>query len=197
MLLSPVDFGTRAGRDSNRVSMYSRLAVLIHIHTALWDFKDTPERLGAFLEDLREQMRVHDVHRNLSICLLVWILLKMDCGDEYAINPVRGLNETPILHASERRSLSWLRPDFAHGHDHGNETRLWFVSRVLRVAKLLGERSWNKVNRALLCSLERCADATFGSHEAKEEAGNINHAELNAEFGSAWRRQLRDEIVVA
>jgi hypothetical protein len=185
MLLSPLDFGTRGGRDSNRVTMYSRLAVLIHIHTALSDFKGVPQMVEAFLEDLQEQMSVQGVDRNLSICLLVWILLRMDCGEKYTIKHVRGLNETPDVHASEYGSLCWRRPGFAPGHDQGNETRPWFVSRMLRVAKLLSERSWNKVNRALLCSLERCANAACGSQGPEDETRDIGHLELNAEFGSA------------
>jgi hypothetical protein len=58
----------------------SRLAILAHIHTALWDYRDSPKKTQKFLEHINKEMTENARHTKFYIDTLLWLLVQKEAG---------------------------------------------------------------------------------------------------------------------
>jgi hypothetical protein len=115
--------------ETDLVPVYTRLAALMHINAALWEYKDSPISHDQYLGALDRILIDGDFATSLSIGFFVYSMMKLDY-DEVE----RNYSNSSPTEEPEKRS--------------------WFVARILRVCKLLGKPSMIKVHRALLGFLE-------------------------------------------
>lgn len=58
----------------------SRLAILGHIHTALWDYRDSPSKTREFLDYVNHEMAENSRHTKFYIDTLLWLLVQNESG---------------------------------------------------------------------------------------------------------------------
>jgi hypothetical protein len=82
-----------------------RTAALIYITTALWDFRDSPDKIARFLDHLLVAVRENHLDRSHACESLVWILLR-EMYDPDMRNPERSWSTGELL-----RTHKLLDPD--------------------------------------------------------------------------------------
>jgi len=121
--------GLRYAHPGQRKQIISRLAALMMINAALWDFRLSAEKSEVFLDGLATKLLDSEVDVTGSVEALLQILLA--CDDGYEVDGQRkpaGLNKA----------------------DPPPSARPWFVGRLLKIAKRLGLPSWEWLNDTLL-----------------------------------------------
>jgi hypothetical protein len=121
--------GLRYAHPGHRKQIISRLAALMMINAALWEYRLSTERSEAFLDSLTTKLLDSEVDVSGSVEALLQILLA--CEDGYGADGQRKLSSP-----NENDPLPSARP--------------WFVGRLLKIAKRLGRPSWDWLNDTLL-----------------------------------------------
>jgi hypothetical protein len=151
------------------------MACLLYINCTLWDYRTQTQRLDRYLHWLSTQVRHKELDTNRSVEVLLWILWRdgKGEGDDY---------DDPDEKREFTLNYSDSGEEQASRKDKGE--RSWLVSRMLRVAKRLGDQSWDKVREVLLKFLRVPVLA--------QEAASLDEAI----FGLPWGEdELRMEIL--
>jgi hypothetical protein len=122
--------------STDLIPVYTRLAATMHISAALWEYRNAPTLLGRYLENLDRILVDYDFATSLSIGFLCYNMMKLDYDE-----------------AEQNAKVASLNPDSSRLEEEP-EKRSWFVTRILRVCKLLGKESMITVHGALLRFLE-------------------------------------------
>lgn len=77
----PHEFRVYVVRDDH-IQEVSRSAALIFITAALWDFKDSADKTGRFLDYLRAIVEQHQLDRHPACETLLWLLLEQGCESD-------------------------------------------------------------------------------------------------------------------
>lgn len=133
VLVMPIHFQTKG---AHHASLYCRLAALIHIHCALWEY-----RYQAFTYD----QYVCNIGKTFSGISETSHL----CPGAFTFY----LFQTNLEDSSQSADLSTPDSVLSGTHQIPVHSRLWAVARILRVAKLLSKASLLKLHHALLSHL--------------------------------------------
>lgn len=139
--------GARFTASGDRKQMVTRLAALMMLNAALWDYRYTPLHAATFLKTLEQAIVNSEVSMSGSVEAILQILL--ECKDGYVdhwSNSVDG---------SVGSILAENRPDFSQYSPTATapSARPWFTGRMLKVAKRLSANSWHRVNDFLFSCL--------------------------------------------
>lgn len=147
------------GWDDNRnfyVARNLQMHALILITTTLWNYRESATACDCFLKTLHMKAIEADLDVSLATGILIGIMWKIEFdGDEFAGEDCIRLN--PL-----------------------REKRIWYASRLLRVARVLSRPSFDNVHHALTSLLEMDEGAI--DLVAGNNAGD-------------WRMELRREIL--
>ncbi|KAI5305246.1 hypothetical protein KEM56_004920 [Ascosphaera pollenicola] len=173
VLKSPL--GIRYATSGMRKQIISRMAALLMLNVALWDYRRAPSRIECLLDGLRRKVRETSVG-NID-CVEAVLQLLLECNDTFDLEDEfiedADMRWPPIpaddsgaedVASYESETPSYLRP--------------WFVGRMLKVVKRLGSESWWRVNDHLFDLL---------SMEFKGPTLDV----------SGWADELREEILAA
>ncbi|KAL1884958.1 hypothetical protein Plec18167_001615 [Paecilomyces lecythidis] len=160
--------GQRFTSSGNRKQIIARLAALMMINAAFWDYRFSAQQSDLFQKILARRMLESEVDMSGSVEALLQILLA--CEDSCIIegNPVFS---SPAPSATIR---TYGSPDFSQYSPSATSPfpRPWFVGRMLKVAKRLCLESWERVNDILLScltlQLEGCV-VPFWADELRHE----------------------------
>ncbi|KAI1911040.1 hypothetical protein LOZ61_004018 [Ophidiomyces ophidiicola] len=145
--------GARFATAGTRKQIISRLASLLMINAALWDYRLLPEKRDRFLKALSMKLVDKEVDLNESVEALLQILLAYD--DTFGIRDLEKeeYNEN-------------LRNHLVFNHETGESLtvraiksgidpyqRPWLVGRLLKIAKRLCWVSWMSLNEMLFSFL--------------------------------------------
>lgn len=142
-------------KPGTRKQYISRLAALMMINAALWEYRLLPEKSDRFLKGLSMKLLEKDVDLNESVEALLQILLAHD--DTFGIPELEQEDDTE--RRADRDTIV-LDPETG-GYFTRREIRArvdpyerpWFVGRMLKIAKRLGLASWVALNELLLSFL--------------------------------------------
>ncbi|OAX77671.1 hypothetical protein ACJ72_08027 [Emergomyces africanus] len=137
--------GIRYSIPGERKQIISRLAALMTINIALWDYRNLPHKAEAFLYGLQHKLLASEVDVSSSVEALLQILLA--CDDTFGL--VSDGYGCPVL------------PQHLVGTPTAEPVpseRPWLVGRMLKVAKRLGKPSWERLNDSLLSFLMLTAE---------------------------------------
>lgn len=159
ILASPAE--KRRTLTGDRKQFITRLAAVMMLNAALWDYRYSVPRTEAFIEHAILQLRDSEVKVDASIEALLQILLA--CKD-------LPFNESvPLtLHSLSLPPASRALGDFSQYSETATSPfdRPWFVGRMLKVAKRLGLQSWLRLNNFLFeCLTLRVQEHTIRSWE--------------------------------
>ncbi|OJD12989.1 hypothetical protein AJ78_06504 [Emergomyces pasteurianus Ep9510] len=138
--------GIRYSIPGERKQIISRLAALMTINIALWDYRNLPHKAEAFLSGLQHKLLASEVDVSSSVEALLQILLA--CDDTFGL--VSDYYDAPVL-AQPLSGTPAAEPVPSE--------RPWLVGRMLKVAKRLGRPSWEWLNDSLLSFLMLTAEA--------------------------------------
>ncbi|PGG99488.1 hypothetical protein GX51_06308 [Blastomyces parvus] len=138
--------GIRYSIPGERKQIISRLAALMTINVALWDYRNLPHRAETFLNGLERKLLTSEVDVSSSVEALLQILLA--CDDTFGL--VSDGYE-PLVFSSQETGTAAAEPVPSE--------RPWFVGRMLKIAKRLGRPSWEQLNDSLLSFLTLKAEA--------------------------------------
>ncbi|RAO64408.1 uncharacterized protein BHQ10_000420 [Talaromyces amestolkiae] len=159
ILASPAE--KRKTLTGDRKQFITRLAALMMLNAALWDYRYSVPRTEAFIEHAILQLRDSEVNVDASIEALLQILLA--CKD-FAFN-----DSVPFaMHSLSLPPASRPIGDFSQYSETATSPfdRPWFVGRMLKVAKRLGLQSWLRLNNFLFeCLTFRAQEHTMRSWE--------------------------------
>jgi hypothetical protein len=147
--------------STDRIPVYTRLAALMHINAALWEYRGSPALHDSYLENLDRIIVENDFATSLSIGFFYYNMMKLDYDE--ADQNSKASSPTSDVNATEP------------------EKRSWFVTRILRVCKLLGKESMSFVHKALLGFLD---PSSTGSMDGLA-------------FDRDWIERLRREIIAS
>ncbi|KAJ5093362.1 hypothetical protein N7456_009223 [Penicillium angulare] len=127
----------------------TRLAVLVMLNAALWDYRYTPLHAGNFLRTLERTIADSEACMSGSVEAVLQILL--ECNDGYADNWSVGDDGNFNLSPTG----SQFTPDFSQYSPTGSSpsARPWYAGRMLKIAKRLGADSWCRVGDLLFSCL--------------------------------------------
>ncbi|KAG5296676.1 sigma-70 region 2 family protein [Histoplasma ohiense] len=137
--------GIRYSIPGERKQIISRLAALITINVALWDYRNLPHKIETFLNGLQTKLLTSEVDVSSSVEALLQILLA--CDDSFGL----------VSDDSEPLGLP-LRKSAMPAAAPVPSERPWFVGRMLKIAKRLGRSSWERLNDSLLSFLTLTAE---------------------------------------
>ncbi|KKZ60536.1 hypothetical protein EMCG_04815 [[Emmonsia] crescens] len=137
--------GIRYSIPGERKQIISRLAALMTINIALWDYRNLPHKAGAFLSGLQYKLLTSEVDVSSSVEALLQILLA--CDDTFGL--VSDDYDSPVF-AENLTGTPTTKPVPSE--------RPWFVGRMLKIAKRLGRPSWERLNDSLLSFLMLTAE---------------------------------------
>ncbi|KAI5294434.1 hypothetical protein KEM52_004035, partial [Ascosphaera acerosa] len=152
-LRSPLGF--RLGMSGKRKQIISRMAALLTLHAALWDYRYSPSRIECYLRGYQTRLHYATAGNPDRAENAIQILLEID--DTF------GLPEEVIAEADRQWPPNSPSPasDPTRSHrpfkSYEPETpaylRPWFVGRMLKVIKRLNRQSWWKMNDYLFSLL--------------------------------------------
>lgn len=132
--------------------MVARLAAIMMLNAALWDYRYAPMHTATFLDTLEQAMVDSEVDMSGSLEAMLQILLA--CNDGCTKDWTNDFNDTTT-------PLSENVPDFSQYSPLATSpsARSWFVGRMLKIAKRLGADSWHRINDFLFdCLTFRVAE---------------------------------------
>ncbi|OJD28033.1 hypothetical protein ACJ73_00563 [Blastomyces percursus] len=138
--------GIRYSIPGERKQIISRLAALMTINVALWDYCNLPHMAETFLNGLQRKLLTSEVDVSSSVEALLQILLA--CDDTFGL--VSDGYE-PLVSTSQETGTTSAEPIPSE--------RRWFVGRMLKIAKRLGRPSWEQLNDSLLSFLALTVEA--------------------------------------
>ena len=119
--------------------MVARLAALMMLNAALWDYRYAPMHAATFLNTLEQAMVYSEVGMSGSLEAMLQILLACNdgCTNDWT-NKFDGTT-TPLADNT---------PDFSQYSPLATSpsARPWFVGRMLKIAKRLSPDSWHRIN---------------------------------------------------
>jgi hypothetical protein len=183
ILASPAE--KRRTLTGDRKQFITRLAALMMLNVALWDYRYSVSRTEAFIEHAILQIRDSEVNVDASIEALLQILLA--CKDfpfnESVPFTLQSLSLPPASRAigdfsqySETATSSFDRP--------------WFVGRMLKVAKRLGLQSWLRLNNFLF----ECLTLQVQEHTMRSWENDLRREILQAPLTSYVMPALQEAI---
>ncbi|KAH8692745.1 hypothetical protein BGW36DRAFT_385104 [Talaromyces proteolyticus] len=141
--------GKRFTETGNRKQFISRLATVMMLNAALWDYRSSIRRAEAFLDHTVCKILDSEVNMSSSVEALLQILLA--CQDFPTDSPSDNFAFSPLalLHGD----LDF--PDYSQYSPFATSpsARPWFVGRMLKIAKRLSRDSWMRVNDFLYSCL--------------------------------------------
>lgn len=144
--------GARFTASGDRKQMVARLAAIMMLNAALWDYRYAPMHTATFLDTLEQAMVDSEVDMSGSLEAMLQILLA--CNDGCTKDWTNDFNDTTT-------PLSENVPDFSQYSPLATSpsARSWFVGRMLKIAKRLGADSWHRINDFLFdCLTFRVAE---------------------------------------
>ncbi|KLJ10231.1 hypothetical protein EMPG_14402 [Blastomyces silverae] len=138
--------GIRYSIPGERKQIISRLAALMTINVALWDYRNLHHKTETFLNGLQRKLLTSEVDVSSSVEALLQILLA--CDDTFGLVSD---GDEPLVFASQETGTPAAEPVPSE--------RPWFVGRMLKIAKRLGRPSWEQLNDSLLSFLTLTAEA--------------------------------------
>ncbi|WEW55244.1 hypothetical protein PRK78_000673 [Emydomyces testavorans] len=136
-----------------RKQIISRLAALMMINAALWDYRLLPKQSDRFLKGLSMKLIQKEVDLNESVEALLQILLAYD--DTFAIPELEQEedddNDDDHIVLDRETGQSLTVRQVKAGIDPYE--RPWFVGRMIKIAKRLGLTSWMRLNEMLFSFL--------------------------------------------
>jgi hypothetical protein len=118
----------KLGADlSYRLHSTSLMTVLLYLNTALFDLRNNPAASENYLKKLNLQIVEQEIDCSLSIELFLWLLIKHD------VSP-----SPPHRHSSPHPRIKTANP-----------SRPWLVGKMLKVAKRLSGKSWERLMNTL------------------------------------------------
>lgn len=183
ILLSPAE--KRRTITGDRKQFIARLAALMMLNTAMWDYRQSIPRTEEFLKHSILQLHESEVNMGSSIEALLQILLacKDFSSDTYSASTLTS------VHLSSDAPES---TDYSHYPDSTTSpfARPWFVGRMLKVAKRLGLQSWLRLNDFLFdCLALQVQDNTILSW-----APYLRHEILQAPLTSYVMPALQEAV---
>lgn len=169
ILISPAE--KRKTVTGDRKQFIARLAALMMLNAAIWDYRLSISKTEAFLGHVIRQLRNSEVTSGSSIEALLQILLACkDFPSDKSVPPM--LDPVSLSQAASEGA------DFSQYSESVTSPfgRPWFVGRMLKVAKRIGLQSWLRLNRFLFDCLTLQV----------QESGILS-----------WGPQLRNEILRA
>ncbi|EED19982.1 sigma-70 region 2 family protein [Talaromyces stipitatus ATCC 10500] len=143
ILASPAE--KRRTLTGDRKQFLARMAALMMLNAALWDYRYSVLRTEAFIEHAVLQLRDSEVNVDASVEALLQILLA--CKDfAFTETMPYPLHTLSLPSASRETGDVSQYPEMATSPFD----RPWFVGRMLKVAKRLGLQSWLRLNHFLL-----------------------------------------------
>ncbi|OXV09247.1 hypothetical protein Egran_02993 [Elaphomyces granulatus] len=136
--------------SGNRKQFVARLASLMMLNAAFWDYRSSIFRTETFLSNLIFKMLDSEVDTSGSLEALLQILLSCKDGiDESQID----LLSMPLVPGSSPENRQ--TPDFSQYSPTATSpfARPWFVGRMLKISKRLCFESWMHVNEILFSCL--------------------------------------------
>jgi hypothetical protein len=128
--------------------MVARLAALMILNAALWDYRYTPAHAELFLATLEKAMIDSEVDMSGSVEAILQILLECNDGN------MEDWSNDPYGTAT---SLVRDVPDYSQYSPTGTATspsdRPWFAGRMLKIAKRLRSETWYRVSEFLFSCL--------------------------------------------
>jgi hypothetical protein len=166
--------GKRFTATGDRKQFVARLAALMMLNAALWDYRSSIVRTETFLSNLLLKMWDSEVDMSGSLEALLQILLA--CKD--------GIDESQTDLLLSMPLLSGLSPGNQETADFSQYSptatspfaRPWFVGRILKISKRLCFNSWMHINQILFSCLTL----------------QIQNSQM-----PSWEDELRSEILVA
>ncbi|EEH44419.1 uncharacterized protein PADG_00708 [Paracoccidioides brasiliensis Pb18] len=173
--------GIRYSIPGERKQIISRLAALMMINAALWDYRHLPHKAELFLDGLQRQLIASEINLNNSVEALLQILLA--CDDTFGFINSDDDYDYPTF-AQQRQPMSMETPTMKPGSERERELELeplpsarpWFVGRMLKIAKRLSRPSWERLNECIFSFLMLTAETTMVP---------------------PWENELRQEILAA
>jgi hypothetical protein len=161
--------GARFSTSGDRKQMVARLAALMILNAALWDYRYAPTRAALFLKTLEKAMTDSEVGMSGSVEAILQILL--ECNDGSLQNWSIGPDGTSAAFEEDAPDYSQYSPTA-----NSPSARPWFAGRMLKIAKRLRSESWYRVSDFLFSCL------------------TLQMQDLNMAF---WEADLRQEILDA
>lgn len=162
----------RMTASGDRKQFIARLASVMTLNAALWDYRSSVRRAEAFLDHIVSRVLDSEVNMSSSIEALLQILLSCQdfptdiSGSPFSFDPL-GLWQDDLEHPDySQYSPSAMSPS----------ARGWFIGRMLKVAKRLSSDSWVRVNEFLYTCLT---------------------LQINEPSMHLWENDLRQEILQA
>jgi Fungal specific transcription factor domain len=177
ILISPTE--KRRLVTGDRKQFIARLAALLMLNAALWDYRLSISKTEAFLEHSILQLHDSEVNLGASIEALLQILLacKDFPFDESFLNPA---SLSPDVADFSQYSATAASP-FA---------RPWFVGRMLKVAKRLGFQTWLRLNNFLF----ECLTLQVQEHTMLSWGPLLRHEILQAPLTSYVMPALQEAV---
>ncbi|KZZ90028.1 hypothetical protein AAP_03978 [Ascosphaera apis ARSEF 7405] len=174
VLKSPL--GTRYVTSGMRKQIISRMAALMMLNAALWDYRYIPSRIECLLDGLRRKVRETSIG-NID-CVEAVLQLLLEGNDTFDL-------EDDAIAAADMRwpptrpgSTGVAGSNPSYEPETPSYLRPWFIGRMLKVVKRLGRDSWWRVN-----------DHLFDLLSMEFEGPLLNT--------SGWEDELREEILAA
>ncbi|KAF3404063.1 hypothetical protein DPV78_002349 [Talaromyces pinophilus] len=183
ILASPAE--KRRTLTGDRKQFIARLAALMTLNAALWDYRYSVPRTEAFIEHAILQLQDSEVNVDASIEALLQILLA--CKD-FPFN-----ESTPFaMHSLSLPPASRPIGDFSQISDTATSPfdRPWFVGRMLKVAKRLGLQSWLRLNSFLF----ECLTLQVQEHTMRRWENDLRREILQAPSTSYVMPALQEAI---
>ncbi|KAJ5267065.1 hypothetical protein N7478_009873 [Penicillium angulare] len=141
--------GAQFTSSGDRNQSVARLAVLVMLNAALWDYRYTPLQAGNFLRTLEQTIVDSEACMNGSVEAVLQILL--ECNDGYASN--WSTSDNGDMNFSPTGSQ--FSPDFSQYSPTvpSPSARPWYAGRMLKIAKRLGADLWCRVGDFLFSCL--------------------------------------------
>ncbi|CAG8233149.1 unnamed protein product [Penicillium salamii] len=138
--------GARFSTSGDRKQMVARLAALMILNAAIWDYRYTPARAGLFLATLEKAMIDSEVGMSGSVEAILQILLECNDGN---------IEEWPSGFYDISSSLGEDVPDYSQYSPTSTSpsARPWFAGRMLKIAKRLRSETWYRVSEFLFSCL--------------------------------------------
>jgi hypothetical protein len=138
--------GARFSTSGDRKQMVARLAALMILNAALWDYRYAATRASLFLNTLTKAMIDSEVGMSGSVEAILQILLECNDGnlEDWSIGP-----------AGTSAALLEEGPDYSQYSSTSSSpaARPWFAGRMLKIAKRLRSESWYRVSEFLFSCL--------------------------------------------
>ncbi|QKX56696.1 uncharacterized protein TRUGW13939_03802 [Talaromyces rugulosus] len=139
----------RMTASGDRKQFIARLASVMTLNAALWDYRSSVQRAEAFLDHIVSKVLDSEVNMSSSVEALLQILLSCQdfptdiSGNPFSFNSLGLWQDDLELPDYSQYSPSAMSPS----------ARPWFIGRMLKVAKRLSLDSWVRVNEFLFSCL--------------------------------------------